>query len=190
MVLSPPTCSITGDHRMQRRCLKQVLYWGHPHARHRRGRSLAQRIQEWMNQSNCLPLSPDTLRTALLPVGNMGCTRWHIHLYRLQLPGVPFSAGHHMMVVQELCNHANLYLDPGAHSFYSKVHARVLSCFSRVQLYMTLWTTACQAPLPMGFSRQKYWSRLPCPPPGDLPDPRIEFVSACVSCIADRFFIH
>lgn len=72
MVLYPPTCSITGDHRMQRRCLKRVLYWGHPHARHRRGRSLAQRIQEWMNPSKCLPLSPDTLRTALLPVGNTG----------------------------------------------------------------------------------------------------------------------
>ena len=79
-----------------------------------------------------------------------------------------------MMVVQELCNHANLYLDPGAHSFYSKVHARVLSCFSRVQLYMTLWTTACQAPLPVGLSRQKYWSGLPCPSPEDLPDPGIK----------------
>ena len=33
---------------------------------------------------------------------------------------------------------------------------------------------ACQAPLSIGFSRQKYWSGLPCPPPGDLPDPGIE----------------
>ena len=33
----------------------------------------------------------------------------------------------------------------------------------------TLWIIACQAPLSMGFSRQEYWSRLPCPPPGDLP---------------------
>ena len=98
----------------------------------------------------------------------------HIHLYRLQLQGVPFSAGHHMMVFQELCNHANLYVDPGAHSFYSKVHACVLSCFSHVQLYMTLWTTACQAPLPVGLSRQKYWSGLPCPSPEDLPDPGIK----------------
>ena len=32
---------------------------------------------------------------------------------------------------------------------------------------MTLWTVACQAPLSMGFSRQEYWSGLPCPPPGD-----------------------
>ena len=33
---------------------------------------------------------------------------------------------------------------------------------------------ACQAPLSMGFSRPEYWSGLPCPPPGDLPDPGIE----------------
>ena len=36
------------------------------------------------------------------------------------------------------------------------------------------WTVACQALLSMGFSRQKYWSGLPCSPPGDLPDPEIE----------------
>ena len=39
---------------------------------------------------------------------------------------------------------------------------------------MTLWTAACQAPLPMGFSRQKYWSGLSCLPAGNLPDPGIE----------------
>ena len=46
--------------------------------------------------------------------------------------------------------------------------------FSRVQLLVTLWTAAHQAPLSMGFSRQEYWSGLPCPPPEDLPDPGIE----------------
>ena len=39
---------------------------------------------------------------------------------------------------------------------------------------MTLWTVARHAPLSMGFSRQEYWNGLPCPPPGDLPDPGIE----------------
>ena len=39
---------------------------------------------------------------------------------------------------------------------------------------MTPWTVARQAPLSMGFSRQVYWSGLPCPPPGDLPNPGIE----------------
>ena len=38
----------------------------------------------------------------------------------------------------------------------------------------TPWTVACQAPLSMGFSRQEYWSGLPFPSPGDLPDPGIE----------------
>ena len=41
-------------------------------------------------------------------------------------------------------------------------------------LFVTLWTVACQAPLSMGFSRQEYWSELPCPIPGDLPDPGIQ----------------
>ena len=42
---------------------------------------------------------------------------------------------------------------------------------------MTLWTIAHQAPLSMGLSRQEYWSGLPCPPPGDLPDPGIQLLS-------------
>ena len=54
------------------------------------------------------------------------------------------------------------------------VHACMLSRFSHVQLCVTLWTAACQAPLSMGFSRQEYCSGLPCPPPGDLPDPGTE----------------
>ena len=43
----------------------------------------------------------------------------------------------------------------------------MLSPFSCVQLFVTLWTTACQAPLSMELSRQKHWSGLPCPPPRD-----------------------
>ena len=61
----------------------------------------------------------------------------------------------------------------------------VLSCFSRVQLFVTLWTVARQA-LSMGFSGEEYRSRLPCPSPGDLPNPGIEHAS-CVSCIAGEF---
>ena len=45
---------------------------------------------------------------------------------------------------------------------------------SRVRLFVTPWTVACQTPPPMGFSRQEYWSGSPFPSPGDLPDPRIE----------------
>ena len=49
----------------------------------------------------------------------------------------------------------------------------VFSHFSHVWLLVTPWTVACQAPLSMGFSRQEHWRGLPCPPPGDLPDPGI-----------------
>ena len=54
----------------------------------------------------------------------------------------------------------------------------MLSHFSRVQFFASLWTVAHQTPLSMGFSRQEYWSGLPCPPPGNLPDPEIKPVSS------------
>ena len=50
----------------------------------------------------------------------------------------------------------------------------LLSCFSRVRLFATPWTVAYHAPPSMGFSRQGYWSGVPSPSPGDLPDPGIE----------------
>ena len=52
--------------------------------------------------------------------------------------------------------------------------ACMLSHSSRVLLFVTPGTVACQALLPMGFSRQEYWSGLPYPSPGDLPNPRNE----------------
>ena len=54
------------------------------------------------------------------------------------------------------------------------VKKSVLCRFSYVQLFVTAWTVAHQAFLSMGFPRQEYWSGLPCPPPGDLPNPRIK----------------
>ena len=57
------------------------------------------------------------------------------------------------------------------------VEVVLLSCFSRVWLSVTPWTVAHQAPLSMRFFRQEYWSELPFPPPGDLPDPEIEHTS-------------
>ena len=50
----------------------------------------------------------------------------------------------------------------------------MLSRFSHAQLYATLWTVTCRAPLSMGFSRQEYWTGLPFPSLGDLPHPGIE----------------
>ena len=58
----------------------------------------------------------------------------------------------------------------------------MLSCFSRVQLFVTPWITiACQTPLSMRFSRQEHWSGLPCPSPGDLPDTGIKPVSPALA---------
>ena len=53
---------------------------------------------------------------------------------------------------------------------------------------MTQWTVTCQAPLSMGFSRQGYWSGLPCPPSGDLPNPGIELTSLMSPALAGGFF--
>ena len=65
----------------------------------------------------------------------------------------------------------------------------VLSCFSRVELFVTLWTVARQAPLSKGFSRQECWSGLPFPPPGHLPDPRVK-PPLCVYCIGRQILYH
>ena len=66
----------------------------------------------------------------------------------------------------------------------------MLTCFSRVQLFATLWTIACQSPLYMGFSRQEYWSRLSCPSPGYLSDPGIKPTSLTSLVFAGVFFHH
>ena len=52
----------------------------------------------------------------------------------------------------------------------------------------TPWMVAYQSPLCMGFFRQEYWSRLPFPTPGDLPDPGIQAASLSASALAGRFF--
>ena len=56
---------------------------------------------------------------------------------------------------------------------------------SHVRLFETPWTVAHQAPVSMGFSKQEYWSGLPFPSPGDLPNPEIEPVSPA---LAGKFF--
>ena len=66
--------------------------------------------------------------------------------------------------------------------------ACMVSRFSRVRLFVTPWTVARQAPLPTGFSRQGYWSGLPCPPPGDLSNPGTEFPSLMSVALTGRFF--
>ena len=67
-------------------------------------------------------------------------------------------------------------------------HVCILTCFSCVRVFATPWTIDGQAPLPMGFSRQEYWSGLPCPPPQGSSWPRDQTHDSCVSSIAGRFF--
>ena len=64
----------------------------------------------------------------------------------------------------------------------------MLSHFSCVQLFATIWTVAHQAPLSMGFSRQEYWSALPGPPSGDLPVTGIEPASLMSPALAGGVF--
>ena len=64
----------------------------------------------------------------------------------------------------------------------------LLSCFSRDRLFEIPRTVVHHTPLSMEFSRQEYWSGLPCPPPGALPNPGIESASLVPPELADRFF--
>ena len=64
----------------------------------------------------------------------------------------------------------------------------MLSCFSRIRLFATLWAIGHQAPLSMGFPRQEHWSGLLFPSPGDLPHPGIEPASLESPELAGRFF--
>ena len=64
----------------------------------------------------------------------------------------------------------------------------MLSHFSPVRFFATPWTVACQAPLSMGFSRQKFWSGLPYPLPGDFPNPGIKPMSLTFPALGGGFF--
>ena len=88
--------------------------------------------------------------------------KWH--LWNISVPGTLLSI---------LTSHSVLTID-------LSTRARARADAKLLQLYPTLcepWAVACQAPLTMGFSRQKYWSVFPCPPARDPPHPEIEPVS-------------
>ena len=72
-------------------------------------------------------------------------------------------------------------------NFCAKVLACVHSYFSCAQLSVTLWTVAHQVPLSMGLSRHEYWNGLPCPPPGDIPNPEIKPMSLTSPALTDGF---
>ena len=60
--------------------------------------------------------------------------------------------------------------------------------FSHVRLFVTPWTVVYQAPLSIAFVREEYWSELPFPPPGDLPNPGIKPTSLASPALAGGFF--
>ena len=73
----------------------------------------------------------------------------------------------------------------------SHLFSFVVQLLSRFRLSATLWTVARQTPLSIGFSRQEYWSGLPFPSPGDLPDPRVKPTSAVflTGQVSDESFV-
>ena len=93
--------------------------------------------------------------------------------------------------VNKICFVPNILPEMGADSWTGQK-----CCFSRdfflftcwvvSNSFVTPWTVAHQAPLSMGFSRQEHWSGLPCPPPGDLPNPGTEPTSPAVPALAGR----
>ena len=83
---------------------------------------------------------------------------------------------------------ATTQTDTGSIMLGEVSHVYEISCFSHVRLCATPQTVAHQAPLSMGLSRQEYWSGLPHPSPGDLPDPGIEPTSLKFPALAGGFF--
>ena len=66
----------------------------------------------------------------------------------------------------------------------------ILTHFSHVRLFVTVWTVVCQAPLSMGFPRQEYWSGLLFPIPWDLPNPGVKSMSLESPALAGGFFYY
>ena len=76
-----------------------------------------------------------------------------------------------------------------ARSAHCPNHPQLCACMlSRGRLFAALWTVALQAPLPMGFPRQEYWSGLPFPPPRHLPNPGVEPMPPAAPALAGGFF--
>ena len=109
-----------------------------------------------------------------------------IFFYTLSASSVSlFSLAANYFSSDELCSSCCFYL-PELRGLTKVVYVSALCCvLSHVWLSVTPWTVAHQAPLSMGFSRQEYWSGVPYPTPGDLPDPGINTASLA---LASEFF--
>ena len=110
-------------------------------------------------------------------------------LLKVQLLYLPFLCGCTAFVIWKQCDRKLLPSVVSSHTRNCVISSNyrvpgvvcvccVLSCSGMSDSWhVTPWTVARQAPLPMGFSRQEYWSGLPLPPPGDLPNSGIESAS-------------
>ena len=117
----------------------------------------------------------------------------------LRVPGIPISPHLHITCSTALCIFQKVIFSQAFynHSFSNWscpqtlldcLCACMLSHFSHIQLFATLWSVAGQEPLSMGFSRQEHCSGLPCPPPGGLPDPGIKTSFLTSPALAGGFF--
>ena len=115
------------------------------------------------------------------------CKKLYCRVYRL-----PIEDSCYVIII--LCIHTWIILLHVPTWTYTLLHILLLllSCFSCVWLFVTPWSVARQAPLSMGFSSWELLasncSNLPCPPPGDLPDPGIEPWSLMSTAFAGRFW--
>ena len=120
---------------------------------------------------NCYTLKDQSLENRLFcifqAIGNI-----------LYFSSIQFSRS---VVSDSLRPHESQHARPPCPSPTPRVHL--------IQVFATPWTVALQAPLSMQFSRQEYWSGLPSPPPGDLPNSGIESVS-CVFHLGRRILYH
>ena len=112
----------------------------------------------------------------------------YIHLFPLGPPSHtlrPNSLGHHRTPSWAPCA---LQQVTTCYLFYTWSCACMLSRWSCVPPFVTLWIVAHQVSLSLGFPRQEYWSGLPCPPPGDLPNSGIELMFLRSPAFAGQFF--
>ena len=84
------------------------------------------------------------------------------------------------------CPSQNWWIPKGSRTPFETECCAVLSCSVMPNSFAIPWTVACQAPLSVAFSRQEYWSRLPFPPLGDLPQPGIKSMSFVSPALAVR----
>ena len=78
----------------------------------------------------------------------------------------------------------------GVHSQSNPIKMKLMKSLSCVRLFATPWTVAYQVPPTMGFSKQEYWSGLPFPSPGDLPDPGIKRRSSFFGKVCHLCFVY